>query len=404
MAEVEDATAAPTATTTESEGATTDDDVHLSPTCVCRGGGAGGDGGGRIKLLCSFGGRIVPRQSDGVLKYIGGETRVLAVPRSIPFREMKKKVEEMFKTEVAAIKYQLLSLSEDLDVLVSVTCDDDLVHMLDEYDRLDAKRSPTASPRFRVYVFAPQTSANPRARRRHRAHLLPLRRLLAWPPPAHHHHHHQQHHHHFQPERYVATVPVTPSGSPRYPAPSNGTVSAGNSPRANAMAPESPVFERLGMGMGMGMGMQRVRSSPNLGSLDAAPQHLHQDGGGGLAGAYISSSPRLAGAGLSSCRTASTTTSTSTRRRRCTCRTLPPARRPGGMSGWAATSRPWCRWLGRRRTGRSREAGRCRTARCRRRRRPRWSGTDSRPAVPYAGGSLVCLLVIFAAVRGISEL
>ena len=82
MAEVEDTAIAPT----ESEGATTDEDVHLSPTCVCRGEGAGGGGGGRVKLLCSFGGRIIPRPNDGVLKYIGGETRVLAVPRSIPFR------------------------------------------------------------------------------------------------------------------------------------------------------------------------------------------------------------------------------------------------------------------------------------------------------------------------------
>jgi hypothetical protein len=78
MAEIQDAVGAPT---TESEGTTTDDE-HLSPTYACGGGGVGG----RIKILCSFGGRIVPRPHDGVLKYIGGETRVLAVPRSIPFR------------------------------------------------------------------------------------------------------------------------------------------------------------------------------------------------------------------------------------------------------------------------------------------------------------------------------
>uniref|UniRef100_J3M7D7 PB1 domain-containing protein n=1 Tax=Oryza brachyantha TaxID=4533 RepID=J3M7D7_ORYBR len=160
----------------------------------------------------------MPRRSDGTLKYIGGETRVLAVPRSIPFSDLKKKVEEMFKTEVAAIKYQLLS--EDLDVLVSVTCDDDLS----------------------------------------------------------------------QPERYVATMPATPSGSPSYSAHAHGAVSAGNSPRADAVGSDHAVF---------GLGMQRVRSTPNLGGLDAAPQHFHQhaaDGGGGLAG-YTSSSPGRAGAG-----------------------------------------------------------------------------------------------------------
>lgn len=73
--------------TTESEGTNTDDE-HLSPTCVCGGGGGGGGSGRgrRIKILCSFGGRIVPRPHDGALKYVGGETRVLAVPRSIPYR------------------------------------------------------------------------------------------------------------------------------------------------------------------------------------------------------------------------------------------------------------------------------------------------------------------------------
>lgn len=325
MAEIEDATGAPpTVTTTESEGTTTDEDVHLSPTCVCggAGGAGGGGGGGRIKILCSFGGRIVPRPHDGVLKYVGGETRVLAVPRNICFRggcsrpspsavprsvtclpsgsqqaclsslpcaELKKKVEDMFKTEVAAIKYQLLSLAEELDVLVSVTCDEDLVHMLDEYDRLEAKRSPTTSPRFRVYVFTPQAAA-------------PLPSAAA--PPAlpsctryaglsrlhpQHHHHHQQHHH-FQPEeRYVATVPASPDGSPPFSAQPHGAVSAGNSPRANALGAEPPpVF---------GFRMQRVRSSPNLSTLDAAAQRLHQDGGGVPGYVSGSPSPRHAGAG-----------------------------------------------------------------------------------------------------------
>ncbi|XP_066364260.1 uncharacterized protein [Miscanthus floridulus] len=294
MAEIEDAMGAPaTVTTTESEGTTTDEDVHLSPTCICggAGGAGGGGGGGSIKILCSFGGRIVPRPHDGVLKYVGGETRVLAVPRSICFRELKNKVEDMFKTEVAAIKYQLLSLAEELDVLVSVTCDEDLVHMLDEYDRLEAKCSPTTSPRFRVYVFTPQAAA-PLPSAGAAPTVLPssaryagLSRLH----PHHHHHHHQQHHH-FQPEeRYVATVPASPDGSPPFSAQTHGAVSAGNSPRANAVGAEPPTV--------FGFGMQRVRSSPNLSTLDAAAQRLHQHGVDGSIPGYVSGSPRHAGAG-----------------------------------------------------------------------------------------------------------
>lgn len=39
----------------------------------------------RLKLLCSYGGKILPRPSDGQLRCVGGETRLLAVPRSISF-------------------------------------------------------------------------------------------------------------------------------------------------------------------------------------------------------------------------------------------------------------------------------------------------------------------------------
>lgn len=39
----------------------------------------------RFKFLCSYGGKILPQPSDGQLKYVGGETRVICVPRSISF-------------------------------------------------------------------------------------------------------------------------------------------------------------------------------------------------------------------------------------------------------------------------------------------------------------------------------
>lgn len=59
------------------------------------GGGGGGEEAGtasalssprnRVKFLCSYGGKILPRLPDGHLKYIGGETRVIAIPRDINF-------------------------------------------------------------------------------------------------------------------------------------------------------------------------------------------------------------------------------------------------------------------------------------------------------------------------------
>ena len=55
------------------------------------GGSCGGDSDAqsspknRVKFLCSHGGRILPRPADGHLKYVGGETRVVALSRSITF-------------------------------------------------------------------------------------------------------------------------------------------------------------------------------------------------------------------------------------------------------------------------------------------------------------------------------
>lgn len=39
----------------------------------------------KVKFLCSHGGKILPKPGDGHLKYFGGETRVIAVPRDITF-------------------------------------------------------------------------------------------------------------------------------------------------------------------------------------------------------------------------------------------------------------------------------------------------------------------------------
>ena len=61
---------------------------------ACEGGGNGGGGGdetstlspkSKLKFLCSYGGKILPRPTDGHLKYVGGETRVIAMQRDIKF-------------------------------------------------------------------------------------------------------------------------------------------------------------------------------------------------------------------------------------------------------------------------------------------------------------------------------
>jgi hypothetical protein len=39
----------------------------------------------KVKFLCSYGGKVLPRPSDGVLKYVGGETRIICIPRDVTF-------------------------------------------------------------------------------------------------------------------------------------------------------------------------------------------------------------------------------------------------------------------------------------------------------------------------------
>ncbi|MCD9646070.1 hypothetical protein HAX54_035594 [Datura stramonium] len=100
----------------------------------------------RIKFLCSHGGKILPQPADGHLKYVGGETRVISVPRNIKLSELMKKLTPQIEGDMV-LKYQLVH--EDLDALISVKTDEDLRHMLDEYDRCES----AGIPRLRAFLF-----------------------------------------------------------------------------------------------------------------------------------------------------------------------------------------------------------------------------------------------------------
>ncbi|ONI11582.1 hypothetical protein PRUPE_4G114600 [Prunus persica] len=83
----------------------------------------------KLKFLCSFGGKILPRPSDGRLRYVGGETRIIRVNRDIFWQDLMQKMLTIYE-QTRAIKYQLPG--EDLDALVSVSCDEDLQNMMEE--------------------------------------------------------------------------------------------------------------------------------------------------------------------------------------------------------------------------------------------------------------------------------
>ncbi|EPS71754.1 hypothetical protein M569_03006, partial [Genlisea aurea] len=118
------------------------------------GGGGGGDDSvscRKVKLLCSFGGKIMPRPSDGALRYVGGQTRIITIREDVTFDVFLQKMVDAYIPNIA-IKYQLLD--EDLDALVSVSCADDLENMIDEYYKL-TERSGCVSAKLRVFLFSP---------------------------------------------------------------------------------------------------------------------------------------------------------------------------------------------------------------------------------------------------------
>ncbi|XP_062082700.1 uncharacterized protein LOC133789009 [Humulus lupulus] len=102
----------------------------------------------KVKFMCSYGGKILPRPHDNQLCYIGGETKILAVDRTVKFSNMVSKLSALCENEVS-FKYQLPG--EDLDALISVTNDDDLEHMMHEYDRF--YRTTGKPARMRLFLF-----------------------------------------------------------------------------------------------------------------------------------------------------------------------------------------------------------------------------------------------------------
>ncbi|XP_031479354.1 uncharacterized protein LOC116250101 isoform X2 [Nymphaea colorata] len=109
-------------------------------------------GAKKVKFLCSFGGKILPRPSDGMLRYVGGQTRIISTRKGVSYQELMHKMQEAYGQSVV-IKYQLPN--EDLDALVSVSCDEDVENMMEEYDRLLAGPvDASSSSKLRLFLFS----------------------------------------------------------------------------------------------------------------------------------------------------------------------------------------------------------------------------------------------------------
>ncbi|XP_074269984.1 uncharacterized protein LOC141592975 [Silene latifolia] len=96
-----------------------------------------------VRLMCSFGGKIVPRPHDNQLRYVGGDTRIVAVHRTTTYNALIAKLSKLVNGIDFTVKYQLPN--EDLDALITVSNDEDIDNMLDEFDRLTITTTTTAA-------------------------------------------------------------------------------------------------------------------------------------------------------------------------------------------------------------------------------------------------------------------
>nr|POE95786.1 serine/threonine-protein kinase edr1 [Quercus suber] len=102
----------------------------------------------KMKVLCGFGGKILPRPSDGKLRYVGGETHIVRIRKDISWQELIQKTLSIY-SQAHVIKYQLPG--EDLDALVSVSGDEDLLNMMEECNELEDREG---SQKLRMFLFS----------------------------------------------------------------------------------------------------------------------------------------------------------------------------------------------------------------------------------------------------------
>ncbi|KAG6752903.1 hypothetical protein POTOM_042943 [Populus tomentosa] len=117
--------------------------------------------GAKLRLMCSYGGHIIPRPHDKTLCYVGGETRMVAIDRHSSLPTLSSRLSRtLLNGRPFTLKYQLPH--EDLDSLVSVTTDEDLDNMIEEYDRINASSSALSPTRIRLFIFfnKPETTAS----------------------------------------------------------------------------------------------------------------------------------------------------------------------------------------------------------------------------------------------------
>jgi len=117
--------------------------------------------GAKLRLMCSYGGHIIPRPHNKSLCYVGGETRIVVVDRHSSLSDLCSRLSHtLLSGRPFTLKYQLPH--EDMDSLISVSTGEDLENMIDEYDRTTSGNDLKPTSRLRLFLFfsKPETAAS----------------------------------------------------------------------------------------------------------------------------------------------------------------------------------------------------------------------------------------------------
>ncbi|CAN0896609.1 hypothetical protein LINGRAHAP2_LOCUS18601 [Linum grandiflorum] len=114
-------------------------------------------GASKLRLMCSYGGQIIPRPQTKSLFYAGGDTRIITVPTTanLTLNFLAAQLAAALRLSTPFnLKYQLPY--HDLDSLITLSNDEDVAIMIDEYNRV----SPSPA-RIRLFVFPAKQAAKP---------------------------------------------------------------------------------------------------------------------------------------------------------------------------------------------------------------------------------------------------
>ncbi|EOY04104.1 Octicosapeptide/Phox/Bem1p family protein, putative [Theobroma cacao] len=114
----------------------------------------------KLRLMCSYGGHIIPRPQTKSLYYSGGENRIITIPPTTAPTLTLSSLTTHLSTFLHlgtpfVLKYQLPH--HDLNSLISISTDDDLQIMLEERCRLSSTGTPS---RVRLFIFPVVNSVN----------------------------------------------------------------------------------------------------------------------------------------------------------------------------------------------------------------------------------------------------